>query len=210
MRANPLVTVTGAGGVGKTRLALETASRLLPHFSNGVWLVELAPVSNPELVPQTVVSALGFLGRSSLPPTERLCEYLAARQVLLVLDNCEHVIGAAAELAQALLRACPRLSILATSREILGVEGETLYRCPSLSLPGGNLAEPVSGLSTSEAVQLFAERAASVTPGFRLSQSNETEVAHICQKLDGIPLAIELAAARLRLLSPEANRRTVG
>ena len=91
-----LVTVTGAGGVGKTRLALETASRLLPHFSNGVWLVELAPLSNPELVPQTVVSTLGLMGRSSLPPTERLCEYLAARQVLLVLDNCEHVIDAAA------------------------------------------------------------------------------------------------------------------
>ena len=200
--ASPLVTLTGAGGVGKTRLGLETAGRLLPHFSHGVWLVELAPLSNPELVPQTMVSTLGFLGSPNLSPIARLCEYLSARHMLLILDNCEHVIGIVAEMVRALLQACPRLVILATSREILGVKGEAVFRCPSLSLPGEGAQKSFSELSAFGAVRLFSERAASVSPVFALDETNAADVARICQKLDGIPLAIELAAARTRMLSP--------
>ena len=194
VRSHPLVTLTGTGGVGKTRLAIETATRLLPHFPQGIWLAELAPLSNPALLPQAMVNALALIDRSSQPPLQLLTGYLRSRHSLLLLDNCEHLLAAVQDLVHHLLLACPRLTILATSRVLLGVEGEVLYRCPSLSLPSG---EP----SQSEALRLFAARAASVSPTFVLDPATTPLAAQICRHLDGIPLAIELASARLRHLS---------
>ena len=203
MRAQPLVTVTGVGGTGKTRLALKTAEKALAFFPDGVWLVELAPLADRELVPQAVVIVIGLAESHSLTLLQNLIEFLRPRQVLILLDNCEHVIGAAAGLAHELLRACPRLHILATSREILGAEGETAFRCPSLALPDAKQSLPAAELSKTEALRLFVERAQGVSPGFTLTETNAATAVRICRRLDGIPLAIELAAARLRLLSLE-------
>jgi non-specific serine/threonine protein kinase len=203
-----LVTLTGSGGVGKTRLAIRTAEELLDNFEDGVWLVELAPLNNSDLVAQTAMTALGFQQMSGQTATQVLCEHLREKCRLLILDNCEHLVSAVAELAETLLRACPYLHILATSREILCVQGETPFRCPSLSLPDPQHLPPVVELARCEAVRLFAERAQTSSPGFSLSEANTSLVARVCQRLDGIPLAIELAAARVRLLSMEqiANR----
>jgi predicted ATPase/DNA-binding CsgD family transcriptional regulator len=198
-----LVTLTGSGGVGKTRLALHTAEEVLDDFTDGVWLVELAPLADPGLVAQAAASTLGLPQQSGQTVTQVLCEHLQPKHLLLVLDNCEHVVSAAAELANTLLRACPRVYILATSREILGVDGETAFRCPSLSLPDPQHLAPAAELVQSDAVHLFVERAQANMPGFSLTEANSVFVARICMRLDGIPLAIELAAARVRLLSLE-------
>ena len=198
--ANPLVTVTGAGGVGKTRLAIEAASRLITRFPNGVWFIELAPLSNPDQVVQTLVSIMGVAGKQGLAPIEQLCEFLRVRQFLLVVDNCEHVLGAVAALTHTLLHNCPRLSILATSREFLGVEGEVVYRCPSLSLPD---EARMQAHEESEAEQLFARRAWGNSSAHTPIEEESAAIRRICRRLDGIPLAIELAAARTRLLSVE-------
>ena len=201
---NRLLTLTGPGGCGKTRLALAVAFEVMEGFEGGVWLVELASLSDPDLVPQAVASTLGVREAQDRPLIETLSARLGSRKMLLVLDNCEHLVEGCALLADALLRACPNLRILATSREALGIAGERAWLVPSLSLPGGpqNLP-PLEELAHYEAVRLFAERAAAVASDFELTEHNAPAVAHLCRGLDGIPLAIELAAARVRVLSVE-------
>ena len=199
--AHRLVTLTGSGGTGKTRLALQVATDLLEAFKDGIWLVELAPLADPALVPQTVAAAVGARETPGKAITTVLIEYLRSRQVLLLLDNCEHVVEASARLVAALLQACPRVQILATSREILGASGEVPFRVPSLSTPDIRHLPPLEQLTEYEAVRLFVERAAQASPGFILTVANAALIARICSRLDGIPLAIELAAARVRLLS---------
>ena len=196
-----LVTLTGTGGVGKTRLAIQAASGLLEELGDGVWLAELGALTNPELVAPAVAAAVGVEEAPDRPVLDTLIEVLRARELLLVLDNCEHVVSACRNLAHALLRACSKIRVLATSREPLGVAGEHLYRVPSLSLPTAHqLAEGWQGFRTCEAVRLFVDRAAAHQSAFRLDESTGAAAVSICRQLDGIPLAIELAAARLRSL----------
>jgi predicted ATPase len=196
VRSARLVTLTGVGGVGKTRLAVQAAAGLAPEFPGGVWLAELAPLIDAALVPTTVASAVGASVAGRLELTDAMCRFLAPRRALLVLDNCEHVIDAAAALVDRLLGAAPRVRVLATSREPLDVAGESVWRVPSLSLDGDDGA--------CDAVALFAERATQAQPGFSLTDHSAREAAvAVCRRLDGIPLAIELAAARARALSVE-------
>jgi predicted ATPase/class 3 adenylate cyclase/Tfp pilus assembly protein PilF len=195
-----LVTLTGAGGCGKTRLALQVAGDLVDAHRDGVWLVELAPLSDPALIAQEIASALRVREQQGRSLLATLIEYLEPRTLLIVLDNCEHLVQGCAEVADALLRACPNLRILTTSREPLAVNGEATYRVPSLSLPELDRMPGLERLAESEAVRLFVDRAASTTR-FQLTSQNAPLVAHICQRLDGIPLAIELAAARVKVLS---------
>ncbi|MFC9763587.1 protein kinase [Rhodococcus jostii] len=196
-----LVTLTGIGGVGKTRLALRAAAKAQRNFSDGVTLVELAELLDDSLVTGVVAAALGLRDQSARPSREVLVEFLAPREVLLVLDNCEQVVAAAAKLAEILLRACPRLRILATSREPLGIGGETALLIPPLPVPDPDHLP--KGLPRNDAVTLFAERGAAVVPGFELTEENKVTIARICQRLDGLPLPIELAAARLRAMTPD-------
>jgi predicted ATPase/DNA-binding CsgD family transcriptional regulator len=198
-----LLTLCGPGGAGKTRLALAVARRLVERFEDGVWWIELAPVSDPELVPRATASALGVPEAPDLSPTEALVGHLEFREVLLVLDNCEHLIEACAELADALLGSCPNLKLLATSREPLRVAGETNFVVPPLSLPDPGRSPSAAELAGYEAVGLFVERAGEADSGFKLTEGNAAAVARLCDKLDGIPLAVELAAARTRVLSVE-------
>lgn len=198
-----LLTLTGPGGAGKTRLALQVAADLADAYDNGVWLIELAPLADPELVPAAAAVVLGIREQPGQPILNSLVDHLSSKNMMLVLDNCEHVIDACARLAEALLRACPNLTILATSRESLGLTGETAWTLPSLSLPDLRQHRPTFVvLSKSEAVQLFVDRAVAVQPGVGLAEMNALAVAQVCQRLDGIPLAIELAAARVKLLNP--------
>lgn len=197
-----LVTLTGAGGIGKTRLSIQAAYALLNNFPNGTWLVELAPLSDPALVPQVIVTTLGLIEHANRPPQTILTAFLQAKKLLLVLDNCEHLIQACAQLAETLLQACPDLHILATSREALSIAGETLYRVPSLTTPDP-MHVTVDTLSNYESVQLFVERAQSALADFTLTQENAPAIAQVCHHLDGIPLALELAAARVKLLRVE-------
>ena len=196
-----LLTLTGPGGSGKTRLALTVASEVARDFEDGVWLVELAPLSDPELVPQAVASVLGVREAPGSPITGTLSDHLLSRTMLLVLDNCEHLIDASASLAEILLRRCPNLRILATSREALGVLGEAIFAVPPLSLPDPRHLPAVENLSHYEATRLFVDRAGAVKAGFEVTDGNAIAVAEVCHRLDGIPLAIELAAARARALS---------
>jgi predicted ATPase/DNA-binding winged helix-turn-helix (wHTH) protein len=204
-----LVTLVGAGGTGKTRLSLEAARQLSSDFPDGVWLVELAPLADAALVAATIAATLGARAEPGTPPLAPVETVLRGQRALLLLDNCEHVVGEAAAVAQALLRALPRLQLLATSREPLGVEGEALYRVPSLTMPGADASPVPPDVIASEAGQLFVDRAAAVQPGFRLTEGNAAAVVRICQRLDGIPLAIELAAARLTALSAEEVARRI-
>ena len=201
-----LMTLTGAGGAGKTRLALEAAAGLRPDFTDGIWWVELASLYDPALVPQAVGAALGLRDQASRPMLDQLGDHLRARRLLLVLDNCEHLIAACAITANTLLRVAPTLRILVTSREPLEIAGEITYRVPSLETPDPAHLPPFASLARFEAVRLFADRAAAVLPGFVLTEANGSAVAEICCGLDGIPLAIELAAARMRTLSVEELR----
>ena len=197
----PLVTLTGPGGVGKTRLCLQVAAELVDTFVDGAWLVELETLTDEALVAQQVSLALGVAEASDADAQEALLGHLRSREALLILDNCEHVIDAAARLANTVLRSCPGLRILATSREALGVAGERMYPVRSLSLPthvGTLTAEQAAEF---EAVGLFAERAQAADPTFRISDDNAAAVVEICRRLDGIPLAVELAAARVRALT---------
>lgn len=196
-----LLTLTGTGGAGKTRLALQAAADLVESYADGVWFVELAPLSDPALVAGTVAAVLGVVEQPGQPILNSLIDYLRAQDILLLLDNCEHLIEACAHFADSLLRACPHLRVLATSREALGIAGETTWIVPSLSLPDAQQPRPTfADLSQYEAVQLFTARAAAVQPVFKLTELNAASVTQICQRLDGIPLAIELAAARVRVL----------
>lgn len=196
-----LVTLTGIGGVGKTRLALRVAEDYRRTFEDGVWFVELGELHDPELLADTVVAALGLREQSANPPRALLEDYLVGRRLLMVLDNCEHLVGAVAMLAEALLKTCPELSVLATSREPLGVGGEVTMRVQPLTVPDPDQPSSLEGLPRYDAVTLFAERAGAAVPGFGLTEENQLTVTRICQRLDGLPLPIELAAARLRAIS---------
>jgi predicted ATPase len=196
-----LLTLTGAGGCGKTRLALEVAKDLVGAYPDGVWLVELVGLSEPPLVVQTVAMTLGVQEQPNRLLADTLVEALRGKNMLLVLDNCEHLIDAAAHLVDVLLTACPHLRILATSREALGVAGETNWRVPSLSAPDVRQPITVEQLEGYESARLFVERARRRSPAFVPSPSNAQAVAEICRKLEGIPLAIELAAGRVKVLS---------
>lgn len=195
-----LVTLVGAGGVGKTRLGLQVAADLLDGSGEGVWFVELATETEPEAVSEAVARALGIMEQSGRTTGDTLVEALADRYVLIVLDNCEHLIGACATLAEVVVRSCPRVSLLATSREPLGIDGERVFRVPSLSVPRED-AEAPSELAASEAVTLFVERARAQAAHFSLTAGTAALVGAICRRLDGVPLAIELATARLSAMS---------
>ncbi|GAB6925600.1 LuxR family transcriptional regulator [Rhodococcus erythropolis] len=198
-----LLTLTGVGGVGKTRLAIRLAGALQRVFSNGTWLVELGELSDPDLLEEHVAVTLGVRPVSSSDPLLALIDYCIDRSLLLVFDNCEHLVDAVARLAGAILRRCAGVKILATSRESLGVGGEVTMRVPSLTTPELRGPRAYDGLARYESVLLFAERAATVVPGFVLTEDNRSAVARICHDLDGLPLPIELAAARLRGMSVE-------
>ncbi len=197
-----LLTLIGPGGTGKTRLSLQLAADLLPSFSDGVWLAELATLTDPALVLQSVASIFRLREQLGMPLDELLTDYLREKDVLLILDNCEHLVDACAQLVDHLLRTSVRLKIIASSREALGIAGETVYRVPPLSLPerGESTRE---ALAQSESAQLFVERAAAAKPRFTLTVQNAEPIAQICRRLDGIPLALELAAARVTTFSPE-------
>jgi predicted ATPase/class 3 adenylate cyclase len=198
-----LVTLTGPGGTGKTRLALQVAAGVLEAYFDGVWLIELAPLADAALVPQAVATALGLREDAGRPILATLTDFLSARNLLLILDNCEHVVEECAQLADTLLHACPNLRILASSREALGLAGEAPFRVPSLATPDLHRLPPIETLADYEAVLLFVERATTVLPGFRLTSDNAPAVAQVCSRLDGIPLALELAAARVNVLRIE-------
>jgi predicted ATPase/DNA-binding SARP family transcriptional activator len=211
LEENRLVTLTGPGGAGKTRLAIESADRLTERMPGGVWLAELAPVGDPLELPQALLSALGLRERAlvgnirggapaTADPVERLVAGLAGERLLIVLDNCEHLVDACARLADRVLADCPGVRILATSREALGITGETLWPVPPLAFPSGASLESVEDLLSYPAVRLLAERGAAVRPGFTVDADLDAALS-ICRRLDGMPLAIELAAARLRTMT---------
>jgi class 3 adenylate cyclase len=191
-----LVTLFGAGGIGKTRLAVQLGADVLDRFPDGVWIADLAPITDPELVSSVVAKALGVSQAQARPIEETLTQSLKQKHLLIILDSCEHVLGAAAALADAIHRHCPNVRILATSRQALGVGGEKVLRLASLAVPDGAAdLDPAAALGFG-AVALFADRASLVDQSFRLSGDNALIVSDICRRLDGIPLAIELAAAR--------------
>ena len=203
-----LLTLTGAGGVGKTRLAVALVHGLRAGDGAAVAFVDLAPLADPQLVAQTVASGLGVREQPGRPVLATLVEALQSKELLLVLDNCEHLVQACATLGYELLSACPDLSILATSREPLGIAGEIVWRVPSLSLPESEM--PMEQLERAAAIQLFVERARAALPEFELSEQNARAVADVCRRLDGIPLALELAAAHAPLLSAEQIAARLG
>lgn len=203
-----LVMLTGAGGNGKTRLSLKVAGELLDQFKNGIWFVELASIFDPVLIPQTIASVLELREPSGQTYTEVLIDHLASRRMLLLLDNCEHLVAGVARLTETLLQSCPELKILGTSREVLGITGEAAFTVPPLTLPDqqpwkdpGSALESLKLYQSCESVQLFVARARTFSFDFELTPENGPWVAEICRHLDGMPLAIELAAARLRSLS---------
>ncbi|HJQ45838.1 MAG TPA: LuxR C-terminal-related transcriptional regulator [Amycolatopsis sp.] len=208
-----LVTLTGVGGVGKTRLARQVAAQVQRAFPDGIWFVDLTTVGDPELLSQEledpdllaylVAADVGLRRQASSAPLHALVEHLAGRHQLLVLDNCEHVLPACGVMVSTLLHMCPRLRILATGREPLGVSGESAFAVPPLATPDPDRTPTVAGLLQCESAALFVARAAAAEPSFRLTQDITRAVAGICQHLDGVPLAIELAAARLRALNPQ-------
>ena len=206
LKIHHLITLTGPGGTGKTRLSLHVAADQLDQFPHGVWFIELAPLTDPDLIPQTILSTMG-INEQAGDPLEVLREYLREKRSLIVLDNCEHLVGASANVANVLLNAAPGLKVVASSREALGIRGEVTFPVPSLSLPDLAHLPVVEQFSQYEAVKLFIERALLVAPHFSVTNENVPFIAQICYRLDGIPLAIELAAARVKMLSVEQISR---
>jgi predicted ATPase/DNA-binding NarL/FixJ family response regulator len=203
LSAGRLVTLTGPGGVGKTRLAVRVAAERRRAFRGGVWLVDLTDLRDPQLLARMIAAAVGLREQPGRPPLTTLVDWLGAERVLLILDNCEHLLDACADITTGLLRACPGLQILATSREPLNVAGEMTLTVPPLSLPDLGALPPAAALTRYGAVSLFVDRAVAAAPGFRLTEENRATVAKIAHRLDGLPLAIELAAVRLRVLTAE-------
>jgi predicted ATPase/class 3 adenylate cyclase len=197
-----LLTLIGPGGTGKTRLSIQLGTQLLSNFKDGVWLVELAPISDPSLVVQTIASVFGISEIPGVLLKDLVHDYLRAKHLLLILDNCEHLVESSARVADELLHIAPKIKIIASSREVLGISGETVYRVPSLSLPEQATVTREAALGC-ESVQLFVERASAANPKFQLTDANASSVAEICSRLDGIPLAIELAASRITVFSSE-------
>jgi predicted ATPase/DNA-binding NarL/FixJ family response regulator len=203
LSAARMVSLVGPGGVGKTRLAIRIASELARGFRDGAWLVELAEVRNPDLVANAAVAALDLRDQSATEPQAVLVSYLRDKELLLVVDNCEHLLGVTARLVLDVLEAAPAVRVVATSREPLSVPGEHLVWVPPLELPMADDVEPLARLRQNEAVMLFTERAAAASGDFELTASNRAAVVNLCRRLDGLPLAIELAAVRTRVLSAE-------
>ncbi|GAA2300737.1 LuxR family transcriptional regulator [Nonomuraea roseoviolacea subsp. roseoviolacea] len=202
LSASRAVTLTGVGGVGKTRLALRVGLDMARDFRGGVWFVELGALESPDMLAQVVIEALEIRQQNARSPLRVLTDFLADKNALIILDNCEHLVRESAVLAEALLRAAPDLRILATSREALGFVGERILPVPTLPMPGSDGAElPIESLARTDAVRLFTERAMAVLPSFQLTEDNRDIVLQICHRLDGLPLGIELAAVRLRALS---------
>ncbi len=199
LRERRLVTLIGPGGIGKTRLSVQAAGELVSAFPDGVWHMEFAPLADPALVPQTVRAVLGLREEKERPLLTVLTDYVRDRNLLLVFDNCEHLIDACAQLAETLLRAGPGVRVLATSREALGITGEMALQIPPLTLPGAQTTQRET-LLQSEAGQLFSDRAETALPGFVITGDNAPAIAEMCRRLDGIPLALELAAARVKML----------
>jgi len=198
-----LLTLTGSGGVGKTRLAIEAANKILSEYEDGVWWVDLVSLTDPSLVPQAVAKVLDVHEISDQPLTETLIEYFQPKQALIVLNNCEHLVSACAQLTDRMLSACAGLKVLTTSRETLDILGETIWQVPSLTLPDAQVMLEPEGLCEFESIRLFVDRARSVKPGFTLSDQNGDAVVQICRRLSGMPLAIELAAARIKIMSTD-------
>ena len=198
-----LVTLTGSGGTGKTRLSLQIASEILDRFKDGVWFIELAPITDPMLVPNTVASTLGISEESGQPPMAALLEWFGERELLIILDNCEHLLDVCAGFVDSVLRKSRGIRILASSREALGIAGETAYRVPSLPIPDLKEQFTLEQLEECESTRLFIERAVQTLPTFNVTSASLPTIIQICQRLDGIPLAIELAAARVKVLSVE-------
>ncbi|MFH1183828.1 MAG: adenylate/guanylate cyclase domain-containing protein [Chloroflexota bacterium] len=202
LASSHLLTLIGPGGTGKTRLSLQLAAETLPLFPDGVWIVELAPITDASLVVRSVAAVFGLREQMGMPVRELLLDFLRLKELLLVIDNCEHLVESCAQLVEELLHACLKLKIIASSREALGISGETVFRVPSLALPEES-AFGLEVLAHSESVQLFVERASAANPKFGLTDQNARAIAQICRRLDGIPLALELAAARLTVFSAE-------
>lgn len=203
MSNSRLVTLTGSGGIGKTRLALRTALESRRAFADGVWLVELGELRDEALVASTVSAALGMHNHTAAESRRALIDYLSDKHLLLILDNCEHLVAEVADVVAALLRTCPGLRILATSREPLLIGGEVVSRVPPMTVPDSDRELPLNTVTEYEAVNLFVERATAAAPSFELTATNQRAVTLICQRLDGLPLPIELAAVRLRAMSPQ-------
>ena len=202
LETSPLVSIVGTGGAGKTRVAVEVGARSLNRFPHGVWFVELAPLNDPALVAHALAGALRVQESSRRSLLETLIAYLAQKRLLIVLDNCEHVITHARALVGTLLRECPSVALLATSREALNINGERTYQIPSLAVPKQSLPSPDEALKYG-AVALFADRVRAADVRFEVTAENVKPVVEICRRLDGLPLALELAAARASVLSPQ-------
>jgi len=210
LRSTRLLTLCGTGGLGKTRLALQVAADALADYADGVWFVDLAPIADARLVPQMVASTMGVKEEAGQGTVEALLLFARDQALLLILDNCEHLVGACAQLATRLLQGGAKLKLLATSREGLRVQGEVTYAVPALAVPSAGQGVGIASSTQYAAVQLFADRAKAVQPTFQLTDRNAAAVADICRRLDGIPLAIELAAARLRALSIDTIASRLG